>query len=89
MRTCVCVQNKNKAECWLGVCAHGLGVYEKTNRLEPSLSFKWSEIRNISFKDKKFKVKTSEKSDASETATLNFSTHDIAISQVVSTALNR
>jgi hypothetical protein len=64
--------------CWFGVSAHGVAMYQKENRLEPLTTFKWSEIRNISFTNRKFKVKTIE-----DSATVTFWTHDIYVSQVV------
>merc|ERR1719213_754101 len=49
--------NKKKTELWLGVDALGLNIYEKDDRLTPKIGFPWSEIRNISFNDKKFVIK--------------------------------
>jgi hypothetical protein len=40
----------------------GLNIYESDNKLTPKIMFPWSEIRNISFDDKKFIIKTVEKS---------------------------
>ena len=40
---------------WLGVDARGLNIYELDNRLAPKVTFPWSEIKNVSFKDKKVK----------------------------------
>lgn len=42
---------------WLGVDALGLNIYEKEDRLTPKIGFPWSEIRNISFNDRKFVIK--------------------------------
>ena len=42
---------------WLGVDALGLNIYEKDDRLTPKIGFPWSEIRNISFNDRKFVIK--------------------------------
>lgn len=47
---------------WLGVTALGLNIYEKENKLAPKTTFTWSEIRHISFDDKKFVIKPVEKS---------------------------
>merc|ERR1712045_933041 len=44
-------------ELWLGVDALGLNIYEKEDRLTPKIGFPWSEIRNISFNDRKFVIK--------------------------------
>ncbi len=46
---------------WLGVDALGLNVYERADRLTPKVGFPWSEIRNISFNDKKFVIKPIDK----------------------------
>ena len=37
---------------WLGIHATGINIYESDNQLVPKVSFLWSEIRNISFKNK-------------------------------------
>lgn len=42
--------------------ALGLNIYEKENKLTPKTTFTWSEIRHISFDDKKFVIKPVEKS---------------------------
>ena len=42
--------------------ALGLNIYEKDNQLTPKISFPWSEIRNISFDDKRFSIKPVDKS---------------------------
>ena len=47
------LQNKRGTELWLGVDALGLNTYEQENRLTPKVTFPWSEIKNIAFKDKK------------------------------------
>jgi len=39
----------------------GLNIYEKENKLAPKTTFTWSEIRHISFDDKKFIIKPVEK----------------------------
>ncbi|XP_052706748.1 merlin-like [Crassostrea angulata] len=49
--------NKKNTELWLGVDALGLNVYDQNNRLEPKITFPWSEVKNISFKEKKFVIK--------------------------------
>lgn len=54
-------QNKKNSELWLGITALGLNIYEKENKLQPRTVFQWSEIRNISFDDKKFIIKPIDK----------------------------
>lgn len=55
------MQNKKETDLWLGVTALGLNIYEKENKLAPKTTFTWSEIRHISFDDKKFVIKPVEK----------------------------
>ena len=55
------IKNKKGTELWLGVDALGLNVYEKEDQLTPKIGFPWSEIRNISFNDKKFIIKPIDK----------------------------
>ncbi|XP_028251768.1 ezrin a [Parambassis ranga] len=55
------IKNKKGTELWLGVDALGLNIYEKEDRLSPKIGFPWSEIRNISFNDKKFIIKPIDK----------------------------
>uniref|UniRef100_A0A7N6B6W8 FERM domain-containing protein n=1 Tax=Anabas testudineus TaxID=64144 RepID=A0A7N6B6W8_ANATE len=55
------IKNKKGTELWLGVDALGLNIYEKNDRLTPKIGFPWSEIRNISFNDKKFIIKPIDK----------------------------
>ncbi|XP_041462592.1 moesin-like [Lytechinus variegatus] len=55
------IRNKKGTDLWLGVDALGLNVYEKDDKLTPKIGFPWSEIRNISFNDKKFVIKPIEK----------------------------
>jgi len=56
------ISNKKDTELWLGVTALGLNIYEKENKLTPKTTFTWSEIRHISFDDKKFTIKPVDKS---------------------------
>ena len=56
------LQNKKETDLWLGVTALGLNIYEKNNKLSPKTTFPWSEIRHISFDDKKFIIKPIQKS---------------------------
>lgn len=55
------IKNKKGTDLWLGVDALGLNVYEKDDQLTPKIGFPWSEIRNISFNDKKFVIKPIDK----------------------------
>ncbi|NP_001427441.1 radixin isoform 7 [Homo sapiens] len=62
------IKNKKGTELWLGVDALGLNIYEHDDkrcfhflRLTPKIGFPWSEIRNISFNDKKFVIKPIDK----------------------------
>lgn len=55
------IQNKKKTQLFLGVDALGLNIYEKSDKLTPKIGFPWSEIRNISFNDKKFVIKPIDK----------------------------
>ncbi|XP_058606249.1 ezrin a isoform X2 [Onychostoma macrolepis] len=55
------IKNKKGTDLWLGVDALGLNIYGKDDRLTPKIGFPWSEIRNISFSDKKFIIKPIDK----------------------------
>ncbi|XP_011505559.1 PREDICTED: moesin/ezrin/radixin homolog 1 isoform X4 [Ceratosolen solmsi marchali] len=55
------IRNKKGTELWLGVDALGLNIYEKDDKLTPKIGFPWSEIRNISFNEKKFIIKPIDK----------------------------
>ncbi|XP_022655851.1 moesin/ezrin/radixin homolog 1-like isoform X2 [Varroa jacobsoni] len=55
------IKNKKGTDLWLGVDALGLNIYEKDDKLTPKIGFPWSEIRNISFNDKKFVIKPIDK----------------------------
>ncbi|XP_077416132.1 ezrin a isoform X2 [Vanacampus margaritifer] len=55
------IKNKKSTDLWLGVDALGLNIYEKDDRMTPKIGFPWSEIRNISFNDKKFIIKPIDK----------------------------
>ncbi|XP_038555279.1 moesin-like isoform X2 [Micropterus salmoides] len=55
------IKNKKGSELWLGVDALGLNIYDKKDRMTPKIGFPWSEIRNISFNDKKFLIKPIDK----------------------------
>ncbi|XP_056436288.1 radixin-like [Gadus chalcogrammus] len=55
------IKNKKGTELWLGVDSLGLNIYEHNDKLSPKIGFPWSEIRNISFSDKKFVIKPIDK----------------------------
>nr|XP_046238305.1 radixin-like isoform X2 [Scatophagus argus] len=55
------IKNKKGTQLWLGVDALGLNIYEHDDKLTPKIGFPWSEIRNISFNDKKFVIKPIDK----------------------------
>ncbi|XP_034037912.1 moesin-like isoform X2 [Thalassophryne amazonica] len=55
------IKNKKGTQLWLGVDALGLNIYDKQDRMTPKIGFPWSEIRNISFNDKKFLIKPIDK----------------------------
>uniref|UniRef100_H2Z112 FERM domain-containing protein n=1 Tax=Ciona savignyi TaxID=51511 RepID=H2Z112_CIOSA len=55
------IQNKKRTKLLLGVDALGLNIYESSDKLTPKIGFPWSEIRNISFNDKKFVIKPIDK----------------------------
>ncbi|XP_078261252.1 ezrin-like isoform X2 [Rhinoraja longicauda] len=55
------IKNKKGTDLWLGVDALGLNIYEHNDKLTPKIGFPWSEIRNISFNDKKFVIKPIDK----------------------------
>ncbi|VDO54577.1 unnamed protein product [Onchocerca flexuosa] len=44
--------NSKETDLTLGVSAQGIGIYKETNRITPRPFFSWSEIKNISFKNK-------------------------------------
>ncbi|CAG9824068.1 unnamed protein product [Phaedon cochleariae] len=51
------ITNKKGTELLLGINALGLDVYKREDRLNPIISFPWSEIKNLKFKDRKFIIK--------------------------------
>ncbi|XP_077587668.1 ezrin a [Stigmatopora nigra] len=55
------IKNKKATDLWLGVDALGLNIYGKDDKMTPKIGFPWSEIRNISFNDKKFIIKPIDK----------------------------
>ncbi|KAM4042502.1 ezrin-like [Anomaloglossus baeobatrachus] len=55
------IKNKKGTDLFLGVDSLGLNIYEHDDKLTPKIGFPWSEIRNISFNDKKFIIKPIDK----------------------------
>ncbi|XP_017779442.1 PREDICTED: moesin/ezrin/radixin homolog 1 isoform X2 [Nicrophorus vespilloides] len=55
------IRNKKGTELYLGVDALGLNIYGKDDKLTPKIGFPWSEIRNISYSDRKFIIKPIDK----------------------------
>ncbi|XP_055914241.1 moesin/ezrin/radixin homolog 1 [Eupeodes corollae] len=55
------IRNKKGTDLWLGVDALGLNIYEQEDKLTPKIGFPWSEIRNISFSEKRFIIKPIDK----------------------------
>eukprot|EP00047_Mylnosiga_fluctuans_P004088 m.232642 g.232642 ORF g.232642 m.232642 type:complete len:380 (+) comp12388_c0_seq1:3533-4672(+) len=51
------VTNKKGTKLWLGVHSLGMDIYRYNNKVTPQIGFPWNEIRNISFNDKKFRIK--------------------------------
>lgn len=49
----ILLQNQKETDLHLGVSAHGVGIYKGVDRITPRPFFAWSEIKNISFKNKK------------------------------------
>lgn len=75
------ITNSGGTELFLGITAQGLHVYEKTNKLTPKTTFTWCEIRNISFKNRKFIIKTNDKT----APTVCFYSQSVEMNKVVST----
>ncbi|CRL03271.1 CLUMA_CG016180, isoform A [Clunio marinus] len=55
------IANKKHSDLWLGITSLGLNIYERENKLTPKTVFQWSEIKNVSFDDKKFTIKPIDK----------------------------
>lgn len=62
------IANKKHSDLWLGITSLGLNIYEKENKLQPRTVFQWSEIKNISFDDKKFTIKPIDKCSKSKSS---------------------
>jgi len=59
------IKNANQTQLWIGIQPTGISVYNQDNKLTPVVSFIWSEIKNISFKNKKFWLDPEDKGSAS------------------------
>lgn len=55
------VKDKKGADMWLGVHATGVKIYEKKNKENPLHDFPYPEILNLTFVDKKFTIKFTDK----------------------------
>jgi len=56
------VMNRNKNIVFLGVDALGINIYEKSNKLNPNISFPWSEINKVTrSSDNKLNIKMTDK----------------------------
>ncbi|KAJ8922081.1 hypothetical protein NQ315_008722 [Exocentrus adspersus] len=55
------IKNRKGTEALLGITALGINIYKENDKLNPTVSFPWSEIKNLKFKDKKFIIKPSDK----------------------------
>uniref|UniRef100_A0A5K3FC57 FERM domain-containing protein n=1 Tax=Mesocestoides corti TaxID=53468 RepID=A0A5K3FC57_MESCO len=54
--------NRRGTSLLLGIDSMGLAIYKPQNKISPKVGFPWSEIRNISFNDRKFTIKPIDKS---------------------------
>ncbi|KAK0417471.1 hypothetical protein QR680_013029 [Steinernema hermaphroditum] len=76
------IHNKKETDLLLGVSAQGIGIYQNTNRITPRPFFSWNEIKNISFKNKVFSMKTQDNSKIDFKAkhmSINMSVLDLCI----------
>jgi len=55
------IQNKKGSKLLLGVNSLGLDIYVPEDQLNPQVSFPWSEIKHLTFKDTKFIIKPVDK----------------------------
>ncbi|KAH7731904.1 CBR-NFM-1 protein [Aphelenchoides avenae] len=76
------IYNQKDTNLLLGVSAQGIGIYETSNRITPRPFFPWSEISNVSFRNKLFTICVMDKSKikfrAQETS-INMSILDLCI----------
>lgn len=61
----------------------GLNIYEKENKLSPKTTFQWSEIRHVSFDDKKFTIKPVDKTSPN----FVFFSHKVRMNKLVKLCL--
>lgn len=69
--------NSKETDLNLGVSAQGIGIYKANNRITPRPFFSWNEIKNISFKNKVFYMRTTDKS------TIKFRAQDMSINMSI------
>ncbi len=55
------VRNKEGFDRWIGIDASGISFYGQTDRLFPNTSYCWSDIRKVSYNNKKLVIKFSER----------------------------
>lgn len=55
------IRNAKGTEVLLGVTALGLNIYKIEDRLNPTISFPWSEIKNLKYKGTKFVIRPNDK----------------------------
>ncbi|KAH1021400.1 hypothetical protein HUJ04_010918 [Dendroctonus ponderosae] len=55
------IKNVKGTELLLGVTALGLNIYKVDDRLNPTISFPWSEIKNLKYKGTKFVIRPNDK----------------------------
>lgn len=55
------IKNQKGSELLLGVTALGLNIYKVEDRLNPTISFPWSEIKNLKYKGTKFVIRPNDK----------------------------
>ncbi|VDD90118.1 unnamed protein product [Enterobius vermicularis] len=70
-------QNSKESDLHLGVSAQGIGIYKSNNRITPRPFFSWNEIKNISFKNRVFYMRTTDKS------TIKFRAQDMSINMSI------
>ncbi|XP_066923168.1 merlin-like isoform X2 [Clytia hemisphaerica] len=73
------IQNELGTELWLGIHATGINIYESDNQLIPKVSFLWTEIKNISFKNKQIWIQPMDK----EVQDFHFVSLDVAINRKI------
>jgi len=78
------IQNKRGTDLWLGVDACGLHITEMDSQQKPKIAFPWSEVKNISFQDKKFTIKpVNEKTEDFKFFTKNIRTNRMILQMCV------